>query len=212
MHKFINKYLKSFVIPPYAVVFFFYLSTSSLVLAQASLDNPSFEDEVADATMPTSWRACTRGTTPDILPGPWGVYNVPCQGFSYVGLITREDGSHEAIGQRLSSIIAKGSCWEWSLCLGHSKVYAGYNKPIRLAIYLGESRCELGQMIYQSDWIKKEDWEKIVFSFTAQIEGRYITLVADDGGKKINGNVLIDHLGPLTPCDRASIPTWLDRL
>ena len=37
------------------------------------LENASFEDEPQDATMPQGWRGWKKGTTPDILPGSWGV-------------------------------------------------------------------------------------------------------------------------------------------
>ena len=59
------------------------------------LENASFEDEPQDATMPQRWHSCKRGSTPDILPGFWGVYLEPYDGDSYVGLITRQDGSYD---------------------------------------------------------------------------------------------------------------------
>ena len=50
------------------------------------LENASFEDEPQDATMPQGWRGWKKGTTPDILPGSWGVYLEPYDGDSYVDL------------------------------------------------------------------------------------------------------------------------------
>src|SRR5689334_15278944 len=48
------------------------------------LFNPSFEDTPQDATMPQGWTGCKEGTTPDILPGFWGVYTPPSDGQTYV--------------------------------------------------------------------------------------------------------------------------------
>ena len=55
--------------------------------------NSSFEGEPADATVPQGWMACQEGTTPDILPGYWGVYTYPANGDTYLGLITRGNGT-----------------------------------------------------------------------------------------------------------------------
>ena len=68
--------------------------------SQIYLTNASFEGEPQDATVPTGWFACELGTTPDILPGFWGVYSESSEGETYLGLITREDGTFESIGQR----------------------------------------------------------------------------------------------------------------
>ena len=56
------------------------LCTGQLGLGQILLDNPSFEGEPKDATTPIGWLECEKGTTPDILPGFWGVYLQPYDG------------------------------------------------------------------------------------------------------------------------------------
>ena len=60
--------------------------------AQIELDNASFEGAPQDATLPQGWFACQMGTTPDILPGVWGVIMEPSDGDSYIGLITLRYG------------------------------------------------------------------------------------------------------------------------
>ena len=67
------------------------------------LNNASFEGVPQDATTPSGWQECELGTTPDILPGFWNVYTEASDGETFIGLITRDDGSFESIGQRLSS-------------------------------------------------------------------------------------------------------------
>ena len=58
--------------------------------AQIFFDNASFEGNPEDATMPTGWHHCLDGTTPDLLPGPWGVIKEAYDGDTYLGLISRE--------------------------------------------------------------------------------------------------------------------------
>lgn len=170
---------------------------------QKLMKNPSFEDEPADATMPSDWFSCNRGTTPDILPGYWGVYTRPSDGQSYIGLITREDGSYEAIGQRLLNPLVEGECYEMSVDLSYSDVYAGYNSTIKLKVYLGEKKCKRDQEVYASPIIKSEQWQTFKFSFTPNNDMSYILIVAyDDSGKKA-GNMLIDHLTQPGSCRRA---------
>ena len=182
----------------------FLLILTGFASAQSTLSNPSFEDQRADATMPSGWWSCEKGTTPDILPDFWGVYNLPRHGQSYVGLITREDGSFEAIGQRLSSTLEKGQCYEMRLYLSHSKVYAGYNTPIRLSIYLGEKKCGMDQLVFQSKIMGEEAWQLQELTFKPKSAGmKYVTLVANDDGRHINGNILIDHISDIRNCQRA---------
>jgi hypothetical protein len=59
------------------------LLSLSLKAQTIELFNPSFEEEAQDATTPQGWSACKEGTTPDILPGFWGVYTMPSDGETY---------------------------------------------------------------------------------------------------------------------------------
>ena len=113
---------------------------SSGLQAQIYLNNASFEGEPQDATVPVGWFPCARGTTPDILPGPWGVTTESSDGDTYVGLITREDGTWESIGQRLKSPVKPRECYTFTLDLAHSDTYSGYNNPLKLRIWGGETK------------------------------------------------------------------------
>lgn len=185
--------------------FLVFILSVNYTYSQSKLSNPSFEDEKADATMPSGWWSCQKGTTPDILPDSWGVYNLPKDGQTYVGIITREDGSYEAIGQRLDAALKKGQCYEMTLYIAHSGVYAGYDTPIRLSIYLGQKKCERDQLVFRTERIKKEPWQLQEISFTPDKDMYYITLMADDDGKNINGNILIDNISEIVKCKRANI-------
>lgn len=189
-------------------LFFLFLSISlSLNLsAQIIVDNGSFEDEPSDATMPSGWLSCNLGTTPDILPGFWQVYNEPSEGDSYIGLITRPDRSWESIGQRLRQPIESGACYEMNVDLAHSKTYTGYDNPLKFRIWGSRSRCDRTQLLWESDLIEHEEWERYKFEFDAKGTYNYIILEAffpDGKPSKYKGNVLIDNLSDIVKCKRA---------
>lgn len=176
---------------------------------QVYLVNPSFEgDEPQDATVPAGWHFCKEGTTPDILPGVWGVYNEPADGETFVGLITRADGTWENIGQRLSAPLASRECYSISLDLAHSNVYAGYNKAVKLRIWGGKTKCAKDQLLAESGFINHSDWETYTFQFVPKAPLNYIILEAFyTEGRTFShkGNILIDNVRPIKVCVRASL-------
>jgi len=190
-------------------ILYLLLFTSLGLWAQDSIPiiNGSFEGERSTAaTMPQAWIPCRMGTTPDILPGAWGVYTVPAHGQSYVGLITRDDGSFEAIGQRLSSPLEKNECYSFTLDLAHSQTYSGYNLPIRLRIWAGTKVCARDQLLWESDLIYNQNWQSYEVRFSTRDTYQYIILEAYFAPGvfiKYRGNVLIDNVSPIVKCDRA---------
>ncbi len=171
----------------------------------ARLHNASFEGEPADATMPAGWHACAPGTTPDILPGPWAVTNEPYDGETYVGLITRFDGSYESIGQRLSRPLKKGECYTLRLALAHSPTYYGYNGPLKLRIYGGTRKCRQDQLLAESPLIEHADFRVYEFEFRPEKDLHYLILEAfhKEGRFSYMGNILIDEVQPIRICQRA---------
>lgn len=166
------------------------------------LQNASFEGEPQDATMPVSWFECSPLTTPDILPGPWGVYTESSEGETYIGLITRGDGSFESIGQRLSAPMKKKECYEFTMDLAHSKTYAGYNGVIKLRVWGGASRGAKDQLIKETDFIKNTDWETHRFNLFPKRELNYIIIEAfyQEGRFSHQGNILIDNISVIKTC------------
>lgn len=169
-------------------------------------DNASFEGEPQDATVPVGWFPCAQATTPDILPGPWGVYEEPSEGETFVGLITRQDGSWESIGQRLSGTLRKGECYTFSIDLAHSRTYAGYTGPLQLRVWGGRRKCDQTQLLFESPVIEDSDWTTYEVRFYAEQPINYVVLEAYGKEEKIGyrGNILIDHISPVRRCARAS--------
>lgn len=182
-----------------------FIFVSHFTTAQIMVVNPSFEDEPADATTPQGWLPCAEMTTPDIFPGFWGVYNDPSHGNTYVGIITRENGTFESFGQRLSEPVKVKTCYYSEIDLSHSLIYSGYNKAIKLRIYLGSSKCSKDQLIFESPFVKHTNWKTYRFNFYPEGQYEYIILEAyyDDGPFSHKGNILIDNLKPILRCGNA---------
>lgn len=172
--------------------------------AQIMLNNPSFEDEPADATVPMGWFACERGTTPDILPGPWGVDLEAEEGETFVGLITRIDGTFESIGQRLSTPLEADNCYTFFLSAASCDTYSGFNRRISFRIYAGNRKCKKSQLLYSSKLVENKDWEVHKIEFTPEKKFKYITIEAfnSDTDNPIKGHILIDNMTSITPCSK----------
>lgn len=158
--------------------------------------------------MPSDWKGCEFGTTPDILPGFWGVYNEPFDGESYLGLITRAEGTFESIGQELSIPLKKKECYSFGMYLAHSKTYSGYDIPVRLRIWGGGKRCQKKQLLVDTEAIENVDWEYYEFDFMTKKEISYITIEAYYAPGiyfHYRGNVLLDGITPFKMCQRAML-------
>ncbi|WP_235295887.1 hypothetical protein [Portibacter marinus] len=172
--------------------------------AQITLNNPSFEDEPADATVPMGWFPCAKGTTPDILPGFWGVYSEASEGQTFVGLITRFDGSYESIGQRFSERLDEETCYSFKIDLAQSLSYAGYNEPLKIRIWVSNRKCAKEQLVFESKFIEHSNWKTYDINFTPDFRAKYILIEAFYTEGEINrtGNILIDNITPLIPCSK----------
>ena len=188
------------------LIFCLFSFYATLSMGQMRLNNSSFEGAPQDATVPTGWFPCERGSTPDILPGPWNVFIEASEGETYMGLITREDGSWESVGQRLRTPLKNTKCYKFSLDLAHSRNYAGYNEPIKLRIWAGRTKCSKEQILGQTQSINHSDWRTYKFQFFAKGDYNYIILEAfysNGSSKRYKGNILIDAVSKIEECTRA---------
>jgi hypothetical protein len=173
--------------------------------AQITLNNPSFEDEPSDATVPMGWFPCAPNTTPDILPGFWGVYSEASEGETYLGLITRYDGSYESIGQRFSERLDDETCYSFKIDLAQSLSYAGYNEPLKIRIWVSNRKCKKEELIFESPFIEHSEWQTYEVEFTPKIKAKYILIEAyyTEGRIMRTGNILLDNITPLIACTKA---------
>ena len=167
--------------------------------------NPSFEGEPADAIVPVGWLPCETGTTPDILPGFWGVYREASEGDTFLGLITRADGTWESITQRLDQTLEKDGCFKFTLDLARSPTYNQYNRPIKLRVWGSTYKCEKSQLLLETDFVDHAFWKPYEVNFYAKKPLNYIIFEAfyEEGPFRHPGNILIDNLSPIKACPRA---------
>jgi hypothetical protein len=168
--------------------------------------NPSFEDTPRANASPAGWGSNTPNSTPDILPGAWGLQCKPKDGRTCIGLVTREDGTREDFGQLLKSPLQKDICYTFSIYLAHLPKYVGHNQPIRLRIWGGSSKGAKEQLLDSSELVDHEDWKLYKFQFTPAKELRYISFEAYFGPGvlfKYKGNILLDQCSAIERCDRA---------
>ena len=169
--------------------------------------NPSFEDDApGQSKLPRGWLSTTPGSTPDILPGAWGVQFPAQDGKTCVGLVTRNDGTSEDISQGLPESLKGGVCYTFTLFLAHAPKYVGYNHAVRLRIWGGSGRGKKEMLLASSPLIDHSDWRKYPFQFVPARDMRYITFEAWYGpgvSFQYKGNILLDNCSAIEKCDRA---------
>lgn len=170
--------------------------------------NPSFEDpRPRAAASPQGWESRTPDSTPDIMPGAWNLNFAAYDGATCVGLVAREDGTSEDIGQMLSQPLQNGKCYTFSLYLSHGSRYVGYNQPCRLRVWGGGSaQGGKQELLASSPLINHADWREYRFQFVPSKEVRFITLevwYAPGVFVRYRGNILLDKCSVIENCDRA---------
>lgn len=154
------------------------------------------------------WATWGKGSTPDIQPGRWGVGTAAAEGFSYVGLVTREDRSTEGIWQQLSRPLPAGQCHYITIRMARHIDYSGHRLPLSLRV-----RGRLGAEgpiidLALSPPVTHQDWRIYTLEFTApRSVDRIILEGAPVPGSVVpyRGNLLIDGLSGISPCLRASL-------
>ncbi|MBT8231564.1 MAG: hypothetical protein HKO66_01430, partial [Saprospiraceae bacterium] len=129
----------------------------------------------------------------------------PEDGDSYVGLITRGDGSFESIGQRLSHPLSNEHCYQFSIDLSFSDNYSGYNNPLFLKIWISNKRGHRQQLIYKSPKIDHLEWKTYNVEFIPAEISQYIIIEAFISDERIpyKGNILLDNMSHISNCNRA---------
>ncbi len=194
----------------------FTLAVAALLLCTAfvqnnvpytSFINPSFESEVRkESVFPGNWSSITPNNTPDILPGAWGLEKTPQHGSTCLGLVTREDGSSENIGQELAKTLRKGDCYAFSVYLSHLDYYVKFDKPCRLKVWGGNKAGDRQVLLATSPLINHSQWKQYEFKFTPTQDCKAITFEATYApgvSQKYKGNIIMDQCSDITKCEKA---------
>jgi hypothetical protein len=169
--------------------------------------NASFEDRPGTGKAPKGWYFDTPGNTPDVLPGAWEIMEPKAyDGKTYVGLITREDGTYEDIRQSLAEPLKAGQCYTFSIYLAHAPKYVGYNKPTRLRILGASAKGGQLEILANSPLVDHPTWKQYKFEFTPSRDVTQLVFeacFAPGAVFKYRGNVLLDLCSPIEKCVRA---------
>ena len=170
--------------------------------------NPSFEGRPTIAVPPPNWSDCGMlgESPPDIQPGAFEVRTKANDGLTYLGMVVRDNETWEAVGQRLSSSLQGGNCYQFRIFLNRSDEYFSHSrtsnkselftKPIKLRIWGGNSRCDKGQLLAESELINGGAWNESTFVLSPKQNYSYIVLEAFYKTPSLfpyNGNILVDN-------------------
>ncbi len=182
--------------------------------------NPSFEGFPGAGIEIPGWYNCGPGqeSPPDLQPGFFGVTTAARNGNTYLGLVVRQTGTWESVGQRLGQPLAMNQCYEFSMDLRRDTSYESplgkdkerkvrFTTPVKVIVWGGNGFCHKGEVLYQSSviihprWLtyncrlspKKGSWSHII------IEAYYGA--SDPFNPTLplytNGNVLLDNCTPI---------------
>ena len=95
------------------------------------LTNPSFEGRFRLYSLPRGWKDCgeelfPKETPPDLHPMVselFGVDQKPADGFAYLGLVIRQNGSWESISQQLAKPMKANQCYAFRIAMSRSEQY-----------------------------------------------------------------------------------------
>lgn len=139
----------------------------------------------------------------------WNLNAKAYHGDTFLGLVARDNGTHEIIGQKLEQSIIKGSTYEMSIYasvntdyLSHSNTTfkeANYVSPVKLQLYGINYNEETEEMTYEllaeTSGIVNQDWKKFKFLFSPVFSNyNHIVFTPNfiDENLFTNGHVLLD--------------------
>lgn len=204
-------------------ILFLFLVSFSMLNAQADtvkFINPGLEGEQSMGGSSdfylNGWIDCgdryfIRESPPDIHPnGYWGVKKDPAEGKTYLGMVTRDNGSYEIVSAKLNSKLLAGHEYEFSVYLAMSEVYisrtrmtnkeANYYQPVVLVVYGNPFKCKNDEFLFETDPVENTEWKKYTIRIKPKNDCKYLTLAAEFiKGTLIpyNGHILIDGLSTI---------------
>lgn len=207
----------------YPIVLFLLFVSCVLPAQQISFLNPGFEDSPRLSYPPQEWVDCgfPGESPPDIMPN--GSFNVDLpsySGRSYMSLVTRDNGTWESAGARLTRPLQQDRCYQFRLAIAHSEQMlsrsrltnqeAYFSAPVRLLIWGGKDACDRAELLAESPLIQNIDWQ--IYSFLIlPLKGNHshIILEASYGNMEAvpyNGNVFVDAASVFTPLEDCTLP------
>ncbi len=179
------------------------------------LKNPSLEDKSRSGSTPKNWMnwGDPNESEVDVQPGHFGVSKEAQRGYTYVGMVVRDNDTYESIGQKIpyDNRLMKGKKYKMSLYLAKSPYYnsfsfttrniANYSESVILKIWGRNSKTKKKELLAKSVPIENEYWDVFVPTFSPTIDDFDIIILEayfKDGTRNpYNGNLLIDNLSDI---------------
>lgn len=181
------------------------------------LSNPSFEDLPGPGHPPLGWYFCgpVDETPPDVQPISAMQVTMPAyHGLSFAGLVVRDNGTYEALGQQLSPALKPGHCYRFRIHAARSPLFisisrstlepADFTQAVRLQLWAGDKHCAFQQLLAETPTITDTTWQAYELAFHAEAAYDQLFLVAKNDpsyGNSYNGHIMLDKASPLIPLD-----------
>ncbi|MEI6407835.1 MAG: hypothetical protein WCR52_00495 [Bacteroidota bacterium] len=199
------------MIRKHLILFTLVLFCASLTAQRTiTLSNPSFEGTPGPNSAPDGWIDCgkSKESPPDIQPGAFDVVLPAFDGKTYLGLVTRDNDTWEAVGQALQEPLRTGHFYVLKIALAHSPKYlsssrltlqkVNFTAPVVLRIWGGTQSCDKGELLAESSLINDSEWKEHSFDLSPTkkdwdyliLEAYYKTPV----NFPYNGNLLLDRV------------------
>ena len=181
----------------------------------------SFEDgiEGMGANIPF-WFSCNTGkiqidrASPDLhcdTTSFFGVKGLAAKGYKFVGLVVRDDGTCEGIGQHLLNYLSPDTTYTMTIALARSDNYYSvnrvakreihFNRPAKLQVWGGTDFCDYSELLGETELVMDTEWKNYKFKFQPNAEYDFITLQAKYHEPALipyNGNILIDDVSNIS--------------
>ena len=198
------------------------ISNSGIVFGQDTiyLNNPSFEDKPRRGLQFSppiiGWTDCGQinfygQSPPDIHPTPdsaWQVNMAAEDGLTYIGLVTRYDGTYESVSQHLSSPLKAGKCYKLSGYFTLSENYMSPTPRSRSSTVYTKGKKE--KEVSPSYWLTHDDESMTITQKPLELENfvHPVELLLWGGYADCKRNQLYVHSGPVK--DHTWIPFTLE--
>lgn len=203
----------------YIILFAFCWFITENIYCQSSvllLQNPSFEDTPGFSRTPRGWFYCGEigESPPDVHPydAMYGVVHEARDGYTYIGMVVRDNNTWEGLSQWLTQPLQAGKCYEFSLYAARSPYYQSisrttwrvenFDRPVVLRLWGGNLNCDKTELLAVSAPVTSTDWQRQTFQFQPKVAyNRMVIEAYYTADTPYCGNVLIDAASPIIPVD-----------
>ena len=186
-------------------------------IVNGSFEGTPHRGNVFDSTKIEGWIDCGPyhkfhgQSPPDIHPGGfWGNHVPANDGKTYLGLITRQNGTFESVSQKLSKPMLPGKCYSITVQVARAEKIMNlsmitgdtinYDNPVILHIWGGNSLCKNDEILVETGEIKFYHWQTLHLTMKPKHVVEYIIFAAmfkKPLKELYGGNLLLDGVSDI---------------